>query len=159
MRPGGSESGMVMRVTRPVIEAIRNFVGEHPAERGGMLGRDPDRVVRHFVADRTGRCSRGAYDPDIDTLNGIIKTEWKPADIEFCGFSHSHPRRVRHPSSHDTWYCGEILKSFKRLEVLWTLIVMTRPDTGRIELLPFAALPGAGDRGTVVISPALIEIV
>jgi hypothetical protein len=77
-----------------VLQAIQEFIGNYPAERGGMLGRDPDGVIRHFVPDRNALCSATAYDPDVASLNRQIK-EWKSAGITFQGFVHSHPASYR----------------------------------------------------------------
>ncbi|OGR07198.1 MAG: hypothetical protein A2511_12410 [Deltaproteobacteria bacterium RIFOXYD12_FULL_50_9] len=125
--------------------AIRDHIGQNRAERGGMLGRDSDGVIRHFEADHKGRCNAAAYDPDIDYLNGVIKG-WKTKGIEFCGFVHSHPPGLVHPSGHDRWYAGEILSCFKRLEYLVIPIVQTIPDTGRFEIFPYIAMPEKEDR-------------
>ncbi len=136
------------RLTMSVYRAIHDFIGLHRAERGGMLGRDEDGVIRHFAPDPTACCNSAAYDPDLTAMNRQIRT-WKGQGIEFCGFAHSHPANVKRPSAHDVWYAGEILPCFKKLELLWLPIVMTEPDTGEFEIFAYAALPYPEDRKRV----------
>ena len=147
----------VLPMSATVYHAIQEFIGLHRAERGGMLGRDRDGVVRHFAADPTAQCSSGAYDPDLTAMNKQIKT-WKAQGIEFCGFAHSHPPNVKRPSSHDVWYAGEILPCFKKLDLLWLPIIMTEPDTGQFEVLPYAAVPDPQDRKCVRIVNAHLQV-
>lgn len=150
-------SELTMSLTAPVLAAIRDFIGSHHAERGGMLGRDCDGVVRFFAPDRTAQCSGAAYDPDLEAMNRQIKV-WKQRGVEFCGFAHSHPPGVRRLSSHDVWYAGEILACFKKLEALWLPIIMTEPDAGRFEIIPFAAIPSSQDRKHVSILDASAHV-
>jgi hypothetical protein len=137
---------------------IQEFIGKYPAERGGILGWDSDGIIRHFAPDPTGRCNAGAYDPDIEKMNAIIK-RWKTEGIHFCGFAHSHPPNVKALSSHDEWYAGEILMAFKKLNLLWLPIVMTIPDTGQFKVLPYAAIPTEEDRRKCPIVNATLWLV
>jgi len=147
----------ILLLTTTVYQAIREFIGLHCAERGGMLGRDHDGVIRHFAPDPTARCNGGAYDPDLTAMNGQIK-KWKRQGVEFCGFAHSHPPNVKRPSGHDVWYAGEILPCFKKLDLLWLPIIMTEPDTGKFEILPYAALPHPQDRKRVRLLTAGLQV-
>jgi hypothetical protein len=124
-----------------------------------MLGRDPDGVVRHFEPDLSARCTSVAYDPNIDHLNKVIKTNWKPNQIEFCGFVHSHPGGYARLSGADHWYAGEILACFKKLPYLWLPIVLSRPDAGRFQFLPFVAFPDTTDRKKISASSANFEVI
>lgn len=153
--PGAQQT---LAMTESVENAIRRFIGEHPAERGGMLGCDPDGTIRHFVPDTTGRATSGAYDPDIEKMNEIIK-QWKANGIQFAGFVHSHPRGVRSLSSYDIWYAGEILAAFTKLEILHLPLVMTIPDTGAFEIIPYAAISSEDDRKKVAVVKTHLKIV
>ena len=102
------------RIAGQIYDQAFNFIGIHPAERGGMIGRDSDGIVRQFEPDYSGHCNTAAYDPDIEHLNKVIK-EWKAKEIEFCGFLHSHPAGMHRPSGHDRWYSGKILDCFNFL--------------------------------------------
>jgi hypothetical protein len=145
-------------ISEEALIAINEFIGEHPAERGGILGWDSDNIIRHFEPDPTGRCSAGAYDPDIEKMNTVIK-RWKKAGIQFCCFVHSHPPRVKTLSSHDEWYAGEILMAFKKLNLLWLPIVMTIPDTGQFKIFPYAAIPSDEDGRQCPIVNATLRVV
>jgi len=132
-------------ISQKVFDGIKEHIGSHPAERGGMLGCEPDGVIRHFAADYNGRCTAGAYDPDIQYLNAVIKN-WKNKEIEFCGFAHSHPPGYCQLSDYDKWYTGEIFASFKKLDILYLPIIQTTPDTGNFKIVPFIAIPDKTDR-------------
>ena len=41
----------VCKMTSDVHEQIKSFIGDYPAERGAMFGRDPDGIIRHCVLD------------------------------------------------------------------------------------------------------------
>jgi hypothetical protein len=144
-------------MTQTTRDKICEFIGKFPAERGGILGADPDGVIRHFAPDPTARCSPGAYDPDIAEMNRQIK-DWKAEDIRFVGFVHSHPRHFKRLSGADEDYAIKILGAFKSLDRLCLPLAMTIPDTGQFELIPFVALPDAKNRSKVIFEPAEITI-
>lgn len=151
------EAAQHMAMTQEVVAGIKEFIGDHRAEKGGLLGSNDPGIITHFAPDPTARCNGGAYDPDIDAMNRQIK-EWKEEGIAFCGFVHSHPQGVRRLSSYDEWYAGEILDAFKKLDRLCLPIVMTVPDTGAFQILPYLATPGAVDRKRVKIVEAELRI-
>ncbi|MDF7824364.1 ThiF family adenylyltransferase [Pontiellaceae bacterium B12227] len=148
----------VFKICAAIYALVEKFIGKHPAERGMMIGRAKDGVIRYCEIDRTGRCTAAAYDPDIKHMNMVIK-QWKEEDIDFVGFIHSHPTGIRHPSGHDLWYAGEILFWFKKLEFLWMPIVQTEPDSGSFELIPYAAIPDEEDRKKCEIVECKLDIV
>ena len=150
-----SAESMVM--TEDVVAGIKAFIGDYPAERGGLLGSNKPGTITHFVPDPTARCTAGAYDPDIEAMNRQIKV-WKEEGLTFCGFVHSHPAGVTRLSSYDIWYAGEILAVFKKLDRLCLPIVMTVPDTGKFKLLSYIATPGEEDRKRVEITEAELTI-
>src|ERR1043166_1293689 len=90
-------------LTQASIDAIYNFIGNHPAERAGILGADPDGIIRYFAPDHTAHCTAVAYDPDIRAMNRQIK-RWKTKGIAFRGFAHSHPATCDTLSSADKQY-------------------------------------------------------
>lgn len=147
-----------MTMTDKVVDGIKSYIGDFPAERGGLLGSDTLGLITHFVPDTTARCSRGAYDPDIAAMNRQIK-EWKSDGIDFVGFVHSHPPGVRRLSSYDIWYAGEIAHAFKKLDVIRLPLVMTVPDTGTFEIIPYSARPFNGDRRQVQIDREELSVI
>lgn len=128
------------QISIEAYDSLIEFIGNHPAERGAMLGRDKDGVIRHVAWDVAANCNCVEYNPSVDLLNKVIKL-WKTQDIEFCGFVHSHPHNYRQPSLADVHYSAEILECFKKLDVLWIPIIQTIPTSGKFELLPFMAIP------------------
>jgi ThiF family len=146
------------KISGKIYDEVYNFIGSHRAERGMMIGRDKDGVITHCEFDHNARCNAAAYDPDIAHMNKIIK-EWETKGIQFCGFIHSHPKAFCQPSSHDKWYAGEILSCFKKLDKMWVPIVQTVPDTGKFELLPFAAIPEKEDRKKCTIVKCKLDVI
>ncbi len=146
-----------IELSQEAHQRIQDFIGNHPAERGGILGSDPDGVIRHFAPDPTARCSAGAYDPDIEEMNRQIK-QWKNEDIRFVGFVHSHPPGFKRLSGADEDYATKILAAFKSLDRLCLPLAMTIPDYGRFELLPFVAIPDAKNRRQLSFEPAELAI-
>lgn len=144
-------------MSKEVQQGIYEFVGKHPAERGGILGADADGVIRHFAADPTARCTPGAYDPDLDEMNRQIKL-WKNQNIKFVGFVHSHPRGFKQLSYTDEEYATKILAAFKSLDRLCLPLAMTVPDYGRFEIIPFVAIPNSKDRKMVRFEAADVVI-
>lgn len=138
-----------LRISRAVLDRVEQTVGRQPAESGGMLGgsRD-DFIVRNFVFDRCASRNVVQYSPNCEFLNSLLRHEWNPRDVYLLGFIHSHPRSCRQPSIGDLQYAERILEHVPDLPYLLMPIVMTRPDHGRFEILPFAALR---DRATAVV--------
>jgi len=128
-----------LRMTRQVYEAIRHSVGRQPAEHGGLLG-GRNGVVTAFHFDRTAHRTGATYSPDAEALNELLTWDWNPRNLRLLGFVHSHPPGVRHPSGGDLGYARRILEHNPHLDRLLLPIVMTEPDTGHFELLPFAAV-------------------
>lgn len=147
----------VFSISSEVYAQVKEFIGMQPAERGMMIGRSRDGVIRYCEIDQHGHCSAAAYDPDIEHMNAVIK-RWNKEEIEFAGFIHSHPGGIRNPSEHDHWYAGEILACFKKLELMWMPIVQTVPTSGKFELIPYAVIPGKQDRKGCEIVRCKLEI-
>jgi hypothetical protein len=157
MKTEKTNSATNIAMSEETRQRIYQFIGKYPAERGGILGADPDGVIRHFAPDHTGRCTAGAYDPDIEEMNRQIK-QWKSENIRFVGFAHSHPLNFKRLSGADENYASKILAAFKSLDRLCLPLVMTVPDCGHFELLGFVALPEGKNRKTVSILPAELAV-
>jgi len=143
-----------MHMTPQVAEAIKSFIGMHPAERGGMLGHDASGVITHFFADtNAARTSSVIYDPNIQQMNAQIQ-KWKSQGITFCGFVHSHPSGITQLSQPDIKYAGDILDAFTGLDKLHLPIVMTVPDAGEFRIIPYVAIPDMHNRKQVSIFAA-----
>jgi proteasome lid subunit RPN8/RPN11 len=136
----------VLRLDAAVLEEIRTSIGSMSAEQGGALGGDRrNGVITHFRFDGSARRTGATYSPDYDSLNRMFAEEWNPAGINLLGFVHSHPPGFRRPSEGDLVYAREILKGIPELTGLFLPIVVTEPDGGRFELLPFVAVQDGDD--------------
>lgn len=128
-------------ISTTTLRQISESIGSRPAEQGGALGgnRDDD-IVTHFFFDRSARRTGATYSPDHHRLNRLFDEKWNPAGINLLGFVHSHPPGCFSPSSGDIEYAERILEAIPKLKHLYLPIVMTKPDTGRFELIPYAAV-------------------
>lgn len=133
-----------LAMTNSVYEAIQRTVGNQPAEHGGLLG-GQNGLVKEFHFDDTARRTGATYSPDHKLLTRLLKEEWNPRNIRLLGFIHSHPPGVRRPSGGDLTYARDILRHNPHLDRLLLPIVMSEPDTGHFEILPFAALRDGND--------------
>lgn len=144
------------RITRQAYDAIRASVGAEPAEQGGILGGSRrDSVVRHFYFDTTASRSRVTYSPDHVTVNRLFAENWNPSGIQFLGVVHSHPPGVRHPSGGDLIYARAILDHLAELDELLLPIVVSEPDSGKFELIPFRAVRG---RNGISVEPMTLVV-
>jgi proteasome lid subunit RPN8/RPN11 len=150
--PSGEGLSQEMVIEASVLESIRAQIGGRPAEHGGVLGGSrEDGVIRHFYFDGTAQRSGGTYSPDHVTVNRLFDETWNPEGINLLGFVHSHPAGCRQPSSGDLVYARNILHAIPSLDQLFLPIIMTVPDTGQFELLPFRAVrDGEGVRAEVM---------
>lgn len=134
--PGG-----VYRITRSVYNEIEKRIGNQPAETGGMLGGNRETgIVTHFHFDESASCSAATYSPDYQTLSQLLSEDWNPKGINLLGFVHSHPGSMAYPSGGDMTYASRILASNSAMQNLLMPIVVTKPNAGRFELVPFSAV-------------------
>lgn len=128
-----------IKIRRSVLHEIESTVGSAPAESGGMLGGDRKRgLVTTFHFDASAHRSGATYSPDHEMLNRLLP-KWNRAGIDLIGFVHSHPSGCRAPSGGDLIYAQRILEHNPQMPGLFMPIVMTKPDTGSFEFLPFVA--------------------
>ena len=102
-------------ITEEVFTQIRETVGYHIPETGGILGSSDGKHIDHFYFDRTAEVTGATYEPDCVELNLVIQ-KWYEEGIEFVGFIHSHPRGAVKPSDPDNLYTTKIMKA---LEMEW----------------------------------------
>lgn len=130
---------LTLEFTQETLDAIYEQIGQHPAERGGILGSNEAGTICRFFHDSTAECSGTEYSPDTDLLNEVLR-RWKKEGIKFQGFIHSHPPGCRVLSSADKEYAEKIMSAFKGLTYLALPLVMTEPDSGDFQLIPFVAV-------------------
>ena len=131
-------------------EKIRKTVGTRPAETGGiLLGSRYDFIIQKFVFDKSGSCTPGGYDPDVDFLNRIVKKEWKKNRLALIGFVHSHPRGVSRLSGDwgngfgDIGYLKKIFEFIPALDKFLVPIIYSTADGRNFEIFPYIARRGA----------------
>ena len=124
------------RITRAVHDAIRDTIGQLPAEQGGVLGgRDGVGVAFNFDtgADRTGV----TYTPGRKGY-GQLARGWKRSGIDVMAFIHSHPHDSRQLSGPDRQMAADTLALTPRLQSFWLPIVMSAADNdGKFEIIPY----------------------
>lgn len=136
-------------ILESAYQEIMNTVGRRPAESGGiLLGSREDFVVQKFVFDHRGSMSSGAYDPNIDFLNKVVKKEWKENKLALLGFLHSHPRGCNRLSGDwgnntgDIGYMRAIFRAMPDLKKFLVPIMFSPADGGEMSLFPYMAYRG-----------------
>lgn len=135
-----------MVIFQSAYDEIMSTVGSRLPESGGiLLGSREDFTVQKFVHDANGRTSGGAYDPDMDFINGTIKREWKENGLALLGFIHSHPRGVSRLSGDygnatgDIGYTNAIFNAIPALDKFLVPIMYSPADGGSLEIFPYIA--------------------
>lgn len=138
-----------MTFTQESYNSIVDTVGKFPVETGGiLLGNRDDFVVQKFIFDKSGSRTSASYDPDIKSLNMIIKKEWEENGLALIGFVHSHPRGLSRLSGDwgnntgDIGYIKAIFKAISGLDQFLVPIVHSTNDSGRFKLFPYVAKRG-----------------
>ncbi len=148
---------VVLRITRAALANIRETIGTHPAETGGMLGGDRDRgLITSYCFDTSARISGATYSPDHNYLSALLRDKWNPAGLKLMGFVHSHPRGCRRPSEGDRLYAQRILDANESIDVLFLPIVMNPRDGDEFEFHPFVVVRDGP--GGVIVRPAELDI-
>ncbi|MEZ6044245.1 MAG: ThiF family adenylyltransferase [Planctomycetaceae bacterium] len=128
-----------IKVSRSVIEQIRNSIGAAPAETGGMLGGNRNKnLITHFHLDEMANMSWTTYSPNTDELNEQLQV-WRSQGTELMGFVHSHPGFHNHPSGGDHVYAQAILSAIPSLKALSIPIVTSAVETGKFDINWFTA--------------------
>ncbi|WP_413207708.1 Mov34/MPN/PAD-1 family protein [Rhodospirillum sp. A1_3_36] len=149
--PPPLEQIATMRISRYAYDAIRNTIGQYPAERGGMLlSSTGDYTITDYVFDAGAATTGVAYNPNTAFLN----RELYGRDDHFVGIVHSHPPSFRRLSGQDQRAAWSNLTSpgNPHLRAYLMPLVMTVPDTGCFELIPFIVVCHSGGDGEVVVS-------
>jgi len=141
-----------MIFTQEAYDEIMETVARLPAETGGiLLGNRDDFIVQKFIFDNFGSRGPASYDPDIGSLNKIIKKEWEENELALIGFIHSHPRGYAQLSGDwgngvgDIGYIKKIFSYIEALEQFLVPIVYSTDDGGEYKMFPFMAERGDED--------------
>jgi hypothetical protein len=147
------------RITRNALSGIEYYIGGKPAESGGMLtSQFHDYTVTGFIFDYFGsNFGSTAYQPNTKYLNHFLAGR----ETEFAGIVHSHPANYRKPSPQDERAAWSNITSpgNNHLQALLMPIVMTIPDTGKFEIIPYIAVCHPKGGGRVIVKRVKLEIV
>lgn len=98
-----------VRMTTAVYQRLMHTVGAREPETGGiLLGPPGQSLVTEFFLDERGRCTRGTYSPDHQTINDLLLNTWRPSGLDLVGVCHSHPEPFIHLSAGDLSYIRRI---------------------------------------------------
>ena len=116
--------------TPEVADTIAASIGSVRAETGGMLGgRRGSGVVDHVFLDRHAEVTGSTYEPDIATVNRVLREQWNPAGIHLLGFVHSHPYGAWRPSAADAHYARQIMRFSQSTDRMMLPIVQSAADS------------------------------
>ena len=116
-------------ITRTVMMAIRNTVGQYPAETGGILGASTDSVISHYYFDHSGISKENGYTPDVNAVNKILSEQWMPNHVLMVGIVHSHANMNCAPSCGDMSYGIRILRALDTVDKFY-LPIVTQTSNG-----------------------------
>jgi hypothetical protein len=146
------------RITPYALSAIEYYIGRIPAESGGMLlSQSHDYKVTGFIFDYFGsNTGSTAYQPNTKYLNHFLADR----EPEIVGIVHSHPANYRKPSPQDERAAWSNITSpgNPHLQAFLMPIVMTIPDTGKFEIIPYSVTCNPTGAGKVVVKPVKLEI-
>ena len=109
-----------------VYQQLRETLGTHLPECGGVLGAAEGKAISHYSFDSTGISSPVAYTPDYMRINDILEN-WNHEGIEFVGIIHSHDSSCPYPSCGDLVYACRMLLSNPSLDSMLMPIVTIDP--------------------------------
>ena len=115
-------------ITQTVMVAIRDTVGRHPAETGGILGADTSSVISHYYFDHSGISKETGYTPDVTAVNKILADRWMPNNVLMVGIVHSHANMNCVPSCGDISYGIRILQALDTVDKFYLPIVTQTPN-------------------------------
>lgn len=81
-------------------------------------------VLCEYYFDKTAKCTKDEYTPNIKKLNRVIK-KWQRKGVIFAGIVHSHPNMYDKPSLNDEEYARNLLLINPELQRLIFPIVTT----------------------------------
>ena len=145
------------RITQYALSAIEYHIGRIPAESGGiLLSQSHDFTVTGFLFDYFGSNTGSTYHPNGGYLNHFLTGR----DTELVGLVHSHPANYRRPSQQDERAAWTNITSplNPHLQALLIPIVMTIPDNGKFEIIPFIAVCHPKGGGRVIVKRVKLEI-
>jgi hypothetical protein len=143
-----------MVLTQTVYEEIKRTIGNHPAERGGVLVcKRAFPTIDGYIFDRGALNTTTVYQLNAPYINYELTKQ----KVQPYGVVHSH-KNLWSLSSQDHRAAWSNLTSPKNfhLNSFFMPIVKTIPDTGEFEIIPFIAVCNPKGNGEVdIIRPKL----
>ena len=148
----------LMRMKESVYQDIKNQIGRHPAESGGiLLSTNKDYVIDCFVFDIAALQNATVYQPNTAFLNSVLIGR----NDQFVGIAHSHKssfRRLSHQDQNAAW-SNMTSPGNPHLNAYMMPLVMTEPDNGRFEIIPYIVTCHPKGGGRVIVKRVKLEIV
>ena len=124
-----------MIISFDVYQQIYNTIGQHPAERGGMIG-GKSGIINRFLYDSCKYTSNRYYYPNVSVLNTILNV-WAKEDILLYGIIHSHPNNMAELSSEDIEFARAILHENPKMKDVLFPIVFSEVDSTAFQIIPY----------------------
>lgn len=116
-----------MKIKKDIYCSILNFFNDTSCEQGGILGVDENDIICAFYGDKSGKGTEGTYEPDVDTLNGVI-LKWYKDNIYFIGLIHNHLGGCPRLSKQDKFYALNIFKVMDSDKIIFPLVIRKNND-------------------------------
>jgi hypothetical protein len=79
---------MTLKIPHSIYEKIMATIGSHPAETGGVMAMEDDRIT-DFYFDYSAETGASFYRPNLACVNAVVN-KWLQEGLQLCGFIHSH---------------------------------------------------------------------
>ncbi|MCW2248188.1 hypothetical protein M2352_003822 [Azospirillum fermentarium] len=122
-----------------------------------LLSSTRDYTITDYVFDATAMTSGASYTPNTHFLN----KELEGRESHFIGIVHSHPPGFRQLSGQDQRAAWSNLTApgNAHLHAYLMPLVMTIPDNGHFEIVPFIVVCHAHGRGDVKVLPVDLKLI
>lgn len=127
-----------MRITKEVLEQIKETVGRLQPEHGGILGAVKDGTISEYYFDAEGKSTPTGYVPNVSMINDVLINDWMPRGILMVGIVHSHANGVSTPSCVDVGYGIRILQALDTVDKFYLPIVTV--EDGMFQMTCFAIM-------------------
>lgn len=121
-----------LKLSKNVFSQIRDTIGMHPPECGGVLGAREGEIVTEFYFDEYGTGSADRYVPNVQMINDMLIHEWMPRGILMVGIVHSHSNGNEVPSCGDISYGMRILQALDTVDRFYLPIVTIQEGNVRM---------------------------
>ena len=130
-------------MTEDIFNEIKKTIGKFPAETGGILGMQGDKINKYFYDEAPNWGTRVSYTPNHKAINKVLSEKWTPSGTIYMGAVHSHPVWLNSPSLGDEDYAKRLLDHIMNFDkakpYFYIPIVLSSADTDEFRIYSYIA--------------------